>query len=279
MNGNTIRIGTGRALVAMLALGVVAVLPPAQARAGLVYNQGFETDTSGWYGPVSRVASGANGVASEAGNFHAQAAAGAYTDWGGYSSMFPTGGGYTTSLGIYLDLNQSANDIRFDWTSAINKTDGTHLRDFAFNGGFYNDSDATGTGARFVFSASNSAGRGSAYPKNPGRDPFAITTTGWYDFQQSFYDNAGFLAVDLSIIDHATSTVLKTWTLTTTDAIAGVGGNRYGWFAQNEFASLAVDNATLQTAPEPSTLVSSGLAVVLCLGAVWRQRRRQSAAA
>ena len=62
-----------------------------------------------------------------------------------------------------------------------------HRRDFVFNAGFYTDIDPTGTGPRFVISASNNAGRSGAFPKNPGRDPFTINVEGWYTFEHRFY--------------------------------------------------------------------------------------------
>jgi hypothetical protein len=234
---------------------VSADAPPAP------YFNGFETDISGWdafggsFNPV-RVASGTNGITSASGGWHAEAV---YpnvpaTNWGGYSSVFPSGD-YSTLLDIYLDVNGGfVNDTRFDFTSAINKPDGLHRRDFAFNGGFYDD--ATGPGAgfnRFVFSASNNTGRANSYPKNPGRDPIAITQSGWYTFKHTFYDNgSGVLAVDLSILD-SSNTVIKTWTLSDATDVIGltIGGNRYGWFATNEFAFLAFDN-TERTGVEPN---------------------------
>jgi hypothetical protein len=128
----------------------------------------------------------------------------------------------------------------------------THRRDFVFNGGFYNDSDATGTGSRFVFSASNNAGRGGAFPKNPGRDPFAITATGWYEFRHIFRDNAGVLAVDLEIRDDS-DTLLHGWTLSDATDLIGVtvGGNRYGWFVIQEFPVLAFDDTRLDVRVGP----------------------------
>ena len=108
-----------------------------------------------------------------------------------------------------------------------------------------------------MFSASNTAGRGDAYPKNPGRDPFAISTSGWYYLQHDFYDaGAGVVAVDLSILN-ATGSTIKTWTLSDLTDIANdtAGGNRYGWFASNEFPFLAIDNSSLTVVPEPATMV------------------------
>ncbi|HEU4480214.1 MAG TPA: hypothetical protein VFR80_16970, partial [Pyrinomonadaceae bacterium] len=159
------------------------------------FSQGFETDTSGWFNTI-RVSSGTNLVPSNASAFHAEDGGSAFTRWGGYSATFPTGG-YTTSIDIYLDISPPygtpttttpyPNDTRFDWTSAINNTNCQHRRDFAFNAGFYTDTDITGVGPRFVISASNNTGRANSFPKNPGRDPFTIYGEGWYTFEHRFY--------------------------------------------------------------------------------------------
>jgi hypothetical protein len=98
-----------------------------------------------------------------------------------------------------------------------------------------------------VISASNNATRSGAYPKNPGRDPFAITTTGWYTFEHHFYNaGLGVLAVDLRITT-LNGDPVHTWHLSDpTDVIVStVGGHRYGWFAIQEFPVLAIDNVSL----------------------------------
>jgi hypothetical protein len=136
-----------------------------------------------------------------------------------------------------------ANDTRFDWTSAISTPAGGHRRDFVFTGGFYNDATGPGAGQnRFVFSASNNT---PGWPKNPDRDPIAVTTTGWYTLQHRFFDSgAGILAVEMSVLD-ASDNVIHTWTLSDPTDVIGttVGGNRYGWFATNGFPFLAIDNS------------------------------------
>jgi hypothetical protein len=230
--------------------------------AGLAFGsffQGFETDTAGWFSAM-RVPSGTDGVPSKpvtGGAFYAEDLGGAFTRWGGYSKTFPAGG-YTTSVDIYLDISPPyggspmpltpyPNDTRFDWTSAINMPTCAHRRDFVFNAGFYTDTDTTGTGARFVISASNNAGRGSSFPKNPGRMPYTITVEGWYTFEHRFRDNgSGVLTVDLTI-KNALGVPLMTWTLSDPSDVIGttVGGNRYGWFATDEFPYLAFDNSAL----------------------------------
>jgi hypothetical protein len=237
------------ALLALGAAGSAAAATPAP------YFNGFETDTYDWTG-ANRVASGTHGVTSADGAWHAETVGFPFTRWGGYTNEFPASG-YTTSLDIYLDpASGAANDTRFDWTSAINTPAAMHRRDFVFNGGYYNDATGPGAGgSRFVFSASNSAGRANSFPKNPGRDPIAITDAGWYTFQHEFYDNgSGVLAVDLSILD-AGGAVVHKWTLSDPSDVIDVtvGGNRYGWFAQNEFAFLAFDNSRLSVAVGPPT--------------------------
>lgn len=266
---------------------VILAAPPASAA---LYANGFETDITGWETPT-RVASGTGGITSASGSFHATTAAGAgdFTRWGGYNygagnavaTVFQE---YTTSVDIYLDVNAGwANDTRFDFDSAINNALGTFRRDFIFNAGFYSDTDGSpGSGTnRFVISASNNSQPDSAYAKNPGRDPIAISTTGWYKFEHHFYDNAGVLAVDLNIYDSSNSPVYS-WTLSDpTDLITGIGGNRYGWFDYNQFSTLAFDNAELSLAtaavPEPGSMIAWTLLGLTVGGATWWRRRRAAA--
>jgi hypothetical protein len=253
------------------------------------FNQGFETDVSGWFTPT-RVPSGTNGITSAAGSYHAETAqnAGNFTRWGGYDSS--TGGvpgafqPYTTSIDIFLNVSSgAANDTRFDFSSAINKPDGTHLRDFVFNAGFYDSADVTGPGAgsnRFVISAGNNANRDSSFPKNTGA--VSIASSGWYTFEQEFFNNGGNLGVTMNILD-STDLLIATWLLGGSDLIGNVGGNRYGWFVNNEFSFLAIDNtsltSSLSSVPLPAALplFATGLGVLGLLG--WRRKRRVAVAA
>lgn len=223
------------------------------------YEQGFEVDDSGFNvfgaGFVStRVPSGTNGITSAGGAWHSEALTAA-TNWGGYSAVcgctstgcaagaFPADG-FRTSLDIYLNVGGGfANDTRFDFSTAVNGSGGGHLRDFIFNGGFYNAADVTGPGAgtnRFIFSASNNA---PGFPKG-GISPIAISTTGWYTFVHEFYNSGGALACRFSIRNSLGNTVVQWIRSNPLDLIGGVGGNRYGWFSVNAFPFLAIDNAS-----------------------------------
>lgn len=224
--------------------------------------QGFETGNAGWniFGgdyDATRVASGTNGINAHSGGFFALVAGNkqlcsgtvsAVTNYSGYSRPFPLAG-YTTDLWIYLDVNNPANvdDMRFDWIAAAsNDLDCTFRRDFAFNVGWYSDSDFTGNGPRFVMSGNTNTGRCNSFPKNSAMSPFAVNVTGWYKFEGQFDNVGGTLQVTLRLFNSA-NTLLKTWVINDATDIIGttVGGPRYGWFPSNEFPFLAIDDSSL----------------------------------
>jgi hypothetical protein len=257
------RASTVLAVVATLA--VTASVAWADAPPGPYFN-GFETNTAGWFNysgaTITRVPSGntssyANGVSAATGSYYARLGKdpspdsctfgggtapiyyGPYTNWGGYSAIFPPGG-YSTGVDIYLDVPYALShpDTRFDWSSAINDTTGNFRRDFVFNVG----TDLAG----FVISGSNNATRCGADPANPGNTPVHIIQSGWYTFKHTFSGvSGGPLIVTLQLIDKSTNAVLGTWVRSDPSDIIGVtvGGNRYGWFVQNEFDGLAIDNS------------------------------------
>ncbi|MEX0717713.1 MAG: PEP-CTERM sorting domain-containing protein [Planctomycetaceae bacterium] len=289
-----------------LLIAALLVVMGGSAQAAVLFSNGFETDTAGWnvFGApfdATRVASGTNGITSASGSWHAESgggsvnATGAAGNWGGYNFGAGSVPGipfqeYRTSSQVYLNVTGGfANDTRFDYSSAINEiATGGHRRDFVFNVGFYNSADVTGPGAgtdRFVVSASNGAGRANAFPKNPGRDPIAIDQDGWYTFEHHFYDDGGVLAVDLNIFDD-TNSLVGTWTLSDpSDLIGLISGNRYGWFALQEFGVFAFDNTFLETIeaqqvpiPEPTSLAIWGIGGLgMWFGAKRRRQRSQAA--
>jgi hypothetical protein len=229
------------------------------------YFNGFETNTAGWNNfsgaTVTRVASGssgayASGVPASSGSWYARLGkdpspstcsgattepvyTGPNTNWGGYSAVFPPGG-YSTGVDVYLDVQYAMThpDTRFDWSSAINNTSGSHRRDFVFNVG----TDALG----FVISGGNNATRCGAFPADPGHAPVHVSVSGWYTFKHTFSGiTGGPLTVTMQLINRSTGTTVGTWVRSDPSDIIGttVGGNRYGWFVQNEFDGLPIDDS------------------------------------
>ncbi len=254
-------IATFAVALMLLATGSGSALVPNSLP---LYSQGFEDDDSGWSpssstDEVVRVGSGsgsdeeyAPGVASASGDYHARLRIGDFlggfgnfgpsTNWGGTLDGEGNGEwpltGYITQVRIYVDTEYAADnpDARFDFSSAINRPSGDHLRDFAFNAGTAPSGDGT-----LLVSGSNNAFRCCTWPGNPDRDPVAIDTDGWYTFRHTFSDNEGTLDVLLQILDEDGTEVGK-WELGG-DPMEDVGGFRYGWFANNEIDGLAIDDS------------------------------------
>jgi hypothetical protein len=149
--------------------------------------------------------------------------------------------------------------VRFDWSSAINQSASVcpnpnpcHRRDFVFNVG----TAVLITDPAFRIQSSSNAFRPGANPNvpcpNPAtppnscRPPAFITLSGWYTFRHTFHDDgAGFLAVDFDIFKLGSDTSFAHWTIDSNpyDPMSMVGGNRYGWFANEEIPELAIDNS------------------------------------
>lgn len=280
------------ALAATASLAVLSLLVgSASAATPSPFFNGFEVDTSGWFdeppSTIHREPSGytdhggyANNVSSATGDFHARLGVldcstdcpGPFTKWGGYSDTFPPGG-YATKLAIYLDVGWAAQhpDARFDWDVASNDNEGKHLRDLVFNVGTGPKEDQGKPG--FVVNASTNATRKGSNPSNrcpspsepPNRcrAPVQITTSGWYTFVHRFSDGGqNGLRVEMSILDGSANTVAS-WTIYPGDPMPTVGGNRYGWFPNQEIDELAIDDSALEL-PEngtpPETQTTSGSA-------------------
>lgn len=264
--------------IRIMAVGVLIFVAGAvnTAQAEPFFN-GFEVDDTCWV-DVTRVASGggALGVSSATGGWHAETLLDGpegyvFTRWGGYgddddcdsvagSLLFPEGG-YGTSVDVYLDVDVgAANDSRIDYSSAINNEVGNHRRDFIFHCGFYSDdrtADGLGSGNRYICSVSNNS---PGWPANPARDPVVVATeSGWYSLRHYFYDDGtGTLAVDLGIFA-SDGTLIKAWTLSDpADVInSTVGGNRYGWFINQGWGAMAIDN-TLRVTGGPVGITAVG---------------------
>lgn len=208
------------------------------------YYQGFETDTSGWTGSVTRVASGTQGMQASEGNYYAEMTGQGYGPYSFFDDARDAWtGGYTTNIDVYLDPSWNAGS-GFDYSVASSGSDGNHQRDFVFH--VAKDAD---TNQLLV------AGDNNAYV-NPATENFevdpnlenkannyAVTQAGWYTLQHVFRNDNGVLAVDLNLLDSNGDVV---WTETRenpSDTIpAEVGGNYYAWFTTiNVSNGLAVD--------------------------------------
>lgn len=227
------------------------------------FEQDFESNTGSWSGPISRVTGDAAGANS--GAAYALVEAGAYTNFGSYSSSFA--GGYTTRISIYIDPAW-VTGAGFEYSVASSTQNaelpsdaGGHRRDFVFS--VLKDADGN-----VYVNGSNNAG--SAPPANlaekDGSAP--ITEAGWYTFEHTFRDNGdGTLAVDMIVYAAGSpeEVVFQTTRNEPSDVLADyVGGNRYGWFVNNNVdGGLKVDSVSLHEAegygtPAKDTIVGTG---------------------
>ena len=260
-------------VIAAMALVLVATT----AHANVIYSQGFETDTSGWFdssngwfGSVTRVASGTGGITSSSGAWHAVMEQGSppddtgpFTNFGGYNSVWP--GGFTASTDIFLDTGWAAGE-GFDYSAAITDQVGNHLRDFIFH-----VTQDTSTGDLLVAGSNNTN-------FDPREDletinHFEIVTSDWYTFEHFFFDDGGVLAVDLNLYDSSGVLLFTETRSDPLDLIATVvGGNRYGWNTNIDIAGgVAVDNVSLTIIPEPGTMALWGIGI-LAFGVFYRAR-------
>jgi predicted ribosomally synthesized peptide with SipW-like signal peptide len=130
-------------------------------------------------------------------------------------------GNYYTETDVYLDTNMAAG-TGFDYSVAMGKPDGTHLRDFIFH-----VAKDTSTGKLLVGASNNSSNSAAREDLETAFANNQIIETGWYTFQHKFYKNGDNLEAQLSIID-ANKNVVYTKKISTTDTSFGVP--KYSWF-------------------------------------------------
>ena len=256
---------------------IVFGLTTSALQATTVWNQGFETDASGWlddddfagYGDATRVASGTGGITSNEGSFHAIMTdegdvSGPFTRFDMYRSAWP--GGLTASIDVFLDTNWAAGE-GFEYSVAANGSDDAHQRDFIFH-----VTKDTSSGKLLVGGSNNSnfAPREDLETLNN----YEVTSSGWYTLEHEFRDAGdGTLAVDLNLRNAGGALLFTETRNDLSDVIATeIGGNRYGWFTDISVAGgLAVDGHTLSIVPEPTSFALAGLAGLI--GLATRRRR------
>ncbi len=255
--------------MAALAVVSLAAFSTLEVGAATIYLQDFNTpgwtsntDPGDWQGNV--VQNGTVGSVTGSGQF---------TRFGGYSSTF--GNGFTASQDFYLDPTWSIG-TGFEWSVAANGSDGNHQRDFIWHVGQVN-------GLGLLVNASNNSNfsfNTGALTNQVGQSYFTVTTAGWYNLEQVFYEDSGLLFVDFNLYD-ASQTLLHTITRggNAQDTIPGdVGGNRYGWFTYNSVNNLSIDNTMLETNAVVPVPAAAGLGF-LGMGLVGFLRRRKNTAA
>lgn len=199
------------------------------------YHQGFENDISGWfdatsepawYGEVTMVSSGTNGISSSVGDWHAlfkgDASSAPFSRFDGYVDTWS--GTWAAEIDVYLDPTWNASQ-GFDYAVAATGSDGSHQRDFIF----HVNKDAS-TGKVLVAGSNNT----NFAPREDleNLNHYEVTTAGWYTLQHVFYENgSGALAVDLNLLDSNGNILFTETRSNPSDVIATeIGGNRYGWF-------------------------------------------------
>lgn len=221
------------------------------------YENGFENDTAGWNdygGTITQKASGTDSIPSQCGDYHAEITGSVFTRWGGYADEFPVGG-FTTEVDVYLDMALAdGSDKGFDFSSAVNNTDGDHRRDFIF----HLETNASNPGTWLVNASNNAPGD----PSGSG-DSVEISETGWYTLQAYFHDNgSGELEVTMNVIKRSDDSVVFTKDRHDASDVIGstVGGNRYGWFTGHrfDFDKLAIDNSQLYLGAPQERVCESG---------------------
>ncbi|MHA7813669.1 MAG: hypothetical protein ACX94C_09785 [Phycisphaerales bacterium] len=249
--------------------------------AGEVFNQGFETDTSGWFdenngwsGTIDRVSSGTDGITSASGAYHANfgqsngdgGLTAGFTRFDGYRDTWS--GPYQASVAIYLDTNWTAGE-GFDYSVASSNSSGSHLRDFIFH-----VTKDTSTGQLLV-GGSNNTNFDPIENLETGNHA-VIGTSGWYTFEHSFYDAGdGTLAVALNLYDAGGSLIFQEIRNNAGDHVGSIaGGNRYGWFTNIDIAGgINVDDHTLTVVPLPPAAFA-GLGMLAGFAGVRKLRQR-----
>jgi hypothetical protein len=222
----------------------------------VVWKQGFESGTAGWfdndiagwegYGGIASVGSGSSGISSASGSAHATVAGvqdpgdgkyyGPFSRFDGYRTTWP--GTWVAEVAVYLDPAWT-NGAGFDYSVASSNSSGDHRRDFIFH-----VTKDINTGKLLVAGSNNTNFAPRQDLENINH--YEVVTAGWYTLRHIFRDQGGVLAVDLQLVD-ANGAVL--WTETRSDASdlipSVVGGNRYAWFTHVTGITLAIDNHTL----------------------------------
>lgn len=255
MNATRLHIVAAAVVALVLIFGSSVVLMNVLAVNEVVYEQGFEVDTSGWldgdqlagFGQIDRAVSGTGNITSFAGEYHAKllgADSGPQSEFDGFRSDWP--GDWQTEIAVYLDPTVIAPGEGFDYAVGLNAPNGDQIEDYIFHVAH----DAS-TGALLIGTSNNTTF--TVRSDIETLDHYEITSAGWYILQHRFYDDAGSLTVDMNVLTASRMAEFSVPYNTDVNVPDAVGGNRYGWFATLAVAEgLSVDDQKLIIpAPEP----------------------------
>jgi len=276
--------------IAVCVMVTMILTVSGSVQATTVWNQGFETDASGWldaddawYGTINRVASGGGtlGLTSASGSNHAEVfqsgplgdETGVFSRFDGYRDVWP--GSMTASIDVYLDNSWSLGE-GFDYSVAVNGSDNNHQQDFIFH-------ITKDTSTQSILVAGDNNTNFDPREDLETLNHYEVTGSGWYTFEHVFRDfGDGTLAVDMNLRDSAGVLLFSETRNTPANVLATeIGGNRYAWFTNVDIASgIGVDDHTLTipsdadtgAIPEPMTMIALGMAVA-GLGGYIRKRR------
>ncbi len=234
-------------VVALVGAAVFAVSQPVLASVAPVWDQGFEESTDGWldssdawYGEITRVPSGTDGIVASRGDWFAlvegDSDSGPFSRFDGYRDEWP--GEWVSEIDVYLDPSWAAG-TGFDYSVSANGTDNNHQRDFIFH-----VTKDTSTNELLVGGSNNSNFAVREDLENINH--YVVTSAGWYTLQHVFRDDGGTLAVDLRLLDDEGNVLFTETRNDPTDLIPSeVGGNRYSWFTFITVDGLPIDEHQL----------------------------------
>jgi len=163
---------------------------------------------------------------------------GAYTKFGNavHPQIFQA---FTDSVKIYVDPAWAAANPGqvVDWDVATDNSTGGFGEDYAFN-----LCSTAAAGGGFYVSWNNGSG-GCSTPADANYLG-ELTGPGWFTFSHQFTNVGGVLYCHYSIQNAANATVASA-TQNSGNAITGVGGPRYGWFADEDVNGLPVADVQL----------------------------------
>lgn len=236
-----------------LILLTLALTSKAYALDTSVWFQGFETDASGWIdydnlfeGIIERVPSNTNSIKSAQGNWHAIVNE-RELDYQGPLSWFDVFrknwiGNWTAEVDVYLDPNWNLGE-GFEYAVAI-----ADARPYEWILNFYafHISKDISTG-KLLVGATDEAIYGIVKQDLEDYPHKEIKKAGWYTLQHKFYDNNGFLIVEMNLLDSEGDEIFSKKYENPDYTIPDVvGGNMYSQFINIESEDgIAIDNHEL----------------------------------